>query len=153
MIDAANADKNREYGHKLREARKAEGYTQDELAEVFGVSTPTVSRMEVGNLTPTMLAFLVLFFIFMSRVGSFTKAAEKVKRIYPLTGKRLKRIREDKLKLSVSQLAAELKVTSMTVNRWERGIFDSQIGSYKWLAFELEMLEAKLAKDKKEKAA
>lgn len=44
----------------VREARKAAGYSQDELAVLLGVSRQTVSSIETGQFSPTAKLALVI---------------------------------------------------------------------------------------------
>lgn len=141
-----------EYGRRLREAREAEGFTQTELGNLFGFSNATISRTESGQMSPTMLVFIILFFIFLSKHKNLTEAASKVKRLYPLTGKRLKKKRLD-MGLSVTGLARELGLTRKTIHKYERGYFDSNVRSYRWLALEMEVLKGELAEREKQEAA
>lgn len=138
----------KELGRKLRDARKDAGYTQNDVADIFGMSTPAVHRLEKGQMQLMIVVFLVLFFALLTKEGSFKKAADKVKRMYPLTGKRIKRKRE-RMQLTQAELAAELGTSRATIIRWEKGIFDSILFSYKWLALELNELERRLSEEKK----
>lgn len=158
MDAKGNKSRGRELAHarklarELRERRQAEGLTQAEVAESFGLSQQTVARMETGGVAGVLMVFLSLLLFYMTtRNASIKTAAKKVKRLYPLTGKRLQRKREEELKLTQKELAEELGIARATVNRWERGYFDDEIGSYHWLNFTLDMLKARRARPKDEK--
>lgn len=47
MVDAMNLI---EFGRKIRQLRKGNGYTQDELATIAGISKPYLSNIETGRL-------------------------------------------------------------------------------------------------------
>jgi transcriptional regulator with XRE-family HTH domain len=140
-------------GRKLREARKAERLSQSDIAEAFGFDTSTISRAEQGRMTVALVFFLILFFVFMKNEKNMTTAIQKVKRIYPLTAKKLRKQRED-LGLTQAELADILGVKRLTVFRWEKGIFDRiNSPSYRWLALEMKLLKEQQLKEKKKEAA
>ena len=39
-------------GDRIREARKAKGFTQKQLGEACGIAEPTIRRYELGMLNP-----------------------------------------------------------------------------------------------------
>lgn len=41
-------------GNRIKKARKQEGLTQEQLAEVIGVSRSAISRWESGDMEPTI---------------------------------------------------------------------------------------------------
>ena len=53
MDNKKPADKNSTFGNKLRELRKAKGYTQQALAEKAGIDEKHLSRVENGKYFPT----------------------------------------------------------------------------------------------------
>ena len=52
-------------GGFLKELRKEKGITQEQLAEVFGVSSRTVSRWENGVNMPSFFGYLLWSLIFL----------------------------------------------------------------------------------------
>lgn len=53
MSNKKSADKDNTFGNKLRELRKAKGYTQQALAEKAGIDEKHLSRIENGKYFPT----------------------------------------------------------------------------------------------------
>lgn len=53
MSNKKPADKDNTFGNKLRELRKAKGYTQQALAEKAGIDEKHLSRVENGKYFPT----------------------------------------------------------------------------------------------------
>ena len=49
-----------EFGERLKQYRKARGLTQQELADLVGVSRQTISSIETGQFNPTAKLALVL---------------------------------------------------------------------------------------------
>lgn len=146
--------KKAELGRKLKAAREREGYNQTQIAGLFGFSTPTVSRMEKGVMPNVLAIFLIVLFALILQKGGLIPATEKVKRLkrYRLCGAKILEKREE-MGITQRELAEELKVSRTTVNRWERGYFDDQIGSYRWLIIVLDWLKEELANRKKEAKA
>jgi len=48
------------FGDRLRQAREARGWTQDEFAEHAGMSRPHVSRYECGSVIPSVKSLVKL---------------------------------------------------------------------------------------------
>ncbi|MBQ3499829.1 MAG: helix-turn-helix transcriptional regulator [Oscillospiraceae bacterium] len=46
--------------NRVREARQEKGYSQEQLAEMIGVSRNTISSIETGHFSPTAKLALIL---------------------------------------------------------------------------------------------
>lgn len=51
-LDVAMADWQRQCGRRLHAKRKAAGWNQTQLAELVGVTTSSISKFEIGLVTP-----------------------------------------------------------------------------------------------------
>ena len=54
------ARKLRQIGHRIRTARRAEGITQERLAEMANLSTTYIGRLERGEKTPSIETLVVV---------------------------------------------------------------------------------------------
>jgi transcriptional regulator with XRE-family HTH domain len=147
-------EKKAELGRRLRVAREREGKKQSEIADLLGFSTPTLSRVESGIMPNVIALFLLVLFALMLKTGGLSSAAKKVKELkrYRLSGEKIK-TRREKMGLSQRELAEELGISRTTVNRWEQGYFNEQIGSYRWLILTLDVIEKEVDQRRKKKEA
>lgn len=54
MVDEIWIEKRREMGENIRELRCAQGWTQEQLAEIAGITTGNVRSIEAGKYATTL---------------------------------------------------------------------------------------------------
>lgn len=117
-----------DFKDRLKEIRKANGYSQVELAEAIGVSKSTIGAYETGDITPSLEKIYILANYFNVEASYFIEETsdnangmrtDDEKKITEIFASNVKKLRK-KRGLSQTDLASALSVSTSSISMYER---------------------------------